>query len=51
LDESELKDLASIGEIKIESPLLYHVDEKLKDFSDVWNMASNSSGIVHDIIG
>ncbi|WJX32054.1 hypothetical protein P8452_20425 [Trifolium repens] len=51
LDESELKDLASIGEIKIESPLLYHVDEKLKDFSDVWNMASNSRGIVHDIIG
>lgn len=42
LDESELTDLASIGEIRIDSPLLYPVEEKLKEFSDVWNMASNS---------
>lgn len=50
LDESELTDLASIGEIRIDSPLLYPVEEKLKEFSDVWNMASNSRGLLHDII-
>lgn len=48
-DESELKDLASIGEITIDSPLQYPVEEKLKEFSDVWNMASYSRGLVQDI--
>jgi len=49
LDETELKDLASISEITIDSPLLYSVEEKLKEFSDVWNMASYSRGLVQDI--
>lgn len=50
LDDSELKDLASIGEISsVNSPLLYPMKGKLledlvresHDFSGAWNMASN----------
>lgn len=53
LDESELKDLASIGEIRIDSPSLYSMEEKMKDFSHVWNMTTSkdyNSGFVTDII-
>ncbi|KAL5077884.1 hypothetical protein RYX36_016868 [Vicia faba] len=51
LDESELKDLASIGEITSDSPSLYSMGEKFKDFSDVWNMTTNSnSGFLPDIL-
>ncbi|XP_058761228.1 thioredoxin-like 1-2, chloroplastic [Vicia villosa] len=53
LDESELKDLASIGEIRIDSPSLYSMEEKMKDFSDVWNMTTSKdyhSGFVTDIL-
>lgn len=43
LEEAELKDLASIGEITIDSPSLYSMEEKLKGFSDVWNMTASNN--------
>ncbi|KAG2399061.1 Thioredoxin-like 1-1 [Vigna angularis] len=53
LEESELKILASMGEISNDSsPLVYPKHEKMKnlvnDFSEVWNMASNSRGVMKD---
>ncbi|XP_047177015.1 thioredoxin-like 1-1, chloroplastic [Vigna umbellata] len=53
LEESELKILASMGEISNDSSLLvYPKHEKMKnlvnDFSGVWNMASNSRGVMKD---
>ncbi|XP_014495461.1 thioredoxin-like 1-2, chloroplastic [Vigna radiata var. radiata] len=53
LEESELKILASMGEISNDSSLLlYPKQEKMKnlvnDFSGVWNMASNSRGVMKD---
>lgn len=58
LDESELKVLASIGEISDDSSLLHPVQRKLEDlvlessndFSGVWSMASNNRGLVQDIV-
>lgn len=56
LEESELKILASIGEIN-SSPLLSPKQGKLEDllteshdFAGVWNMESNSRGLMLDAI-
>ena len=50
LDESELKALASVGEISANSPLVYPRIEtmedlvlKSNDFSDIWSNANNGS--------
>jgi len=54
LEESELKILASMGEISVNSSMLvYPKQEKLEnlvnDFSGIWNMTSNSStGLMQD---
>ncbi|CAJ1975300.1 unnamed protein product [Sphenostylis stenocarpa] len=52
LEESELKSLASIGEISLNSSLLYPKQEKLEDlvddFSGVLSTASKNSGRMQD---
>ncbi|XP_061367449.1 thioredoxin-like 1-2, chloroplastic isoform X2 [Gastrolobium bilobum] len=58
LDESELRILASIGEISVNSPLLYPKEGKSEDlvlesndFSGVWSLAiNNSRGLMQDLI-
>ncbi|RDX86828.1 Thioredoxin-like 1-1, chloroplastic, partial [Mucuna pruriens] len=55
LDESELKVLASIGEISLNSsPLLYPKQGNLVtesyDFSGVWSMPSNNRGLMQNAI-
>ncbi|KAJ1401604.1 Thioredoxin-like superfamily [Sesbania bispinosa] len=55
LDESELKALASIGEISVNSPLPYPMEEDLvqesHDFCGVWSMTSNNSrGLMQNFI-
>jgi len=55
LEESELRILASMGEISNDSSVIvYPKQEKMKnlvnDFSGIWNMASNSRGVMKDTV-